>query len=99
MREALTLDSGIDVGPIFINFGFFSRRYDGLIREYIGKGYLDGYLLHRTCVSCLFFLPNFPGPTFIPCPMFIPEARVWLNPQFSDLIRNRLKMTCEFGCP
>ena len=23
------------------------------------------------------FLPNFPGPTFIPCPTSIPEARVW----------------------
>ena len=29
-----TLASGIDVGPTFINFGFFSRSY-GLIREYI----------------------------------------------------------------
>ena len=29
-----TLDSGIDVGPTFINFGFFSRPY-GNIREYI----------------------------------------------------------------
>ena len=28
-----TLASGIDVGPMFINFGFFSRPY-GLIREY-----------------------------------------------------------------
>ena len=43
-----TLASGIDVGPTFINFGFFSRPF-GLIREYIHKGYLDGYLLHRTC--------------------------------------------------
>jgi hypothetical protein len=30
----LTLASGIDVGPTFINFGFFSRPC-GLIREYI----------------------------------------------------------------
>ena len=29
-----TLYSGINVGPTFINFGFFSRPY-GLIREYI----------------------------------------------------------------
>ena len=39
----------------------------------VHKGYLDGYLLHRTCVFkaiCLFIFPNFPGPTFIP------EARV-----------------------
>ena len=45
----------------------------------VPKGYLDGYLLHRTCVFMalrLFFLPNFPGPTFIPCPTSIPEARV-----------------------
>ena len=30
----ITLESGIDVGPTLINFGFFSRPY-GLIREYI----------------------------------------------------------------
>ena len=29
-----TLASGIDVGPTFINFGFFSRPYS-LIRKYI----------------------------------------------------------------
>ena len=29
-----TLASGINVGPTFINFGFFSRPYS-LIREYI----------------------------------------------------------------
>ena len=29
-----TLASGIDVGPMFINFGFFSRPYS-LIRDYI----------------------------------------------------------------
>ena len=34
VREALTVDSGIDVGPTFINFGLFSRPY-GLFREYI----------------------------------------------------------------
>ena len=62
---------------MFINFGFFPKPY-GLIREYI-KVYLDSYLLHRTCVFKalhLFFLPNFPGPTFIPCPTSIEEARV-----------------------
>ena len=52
-----------------------------VLRPYqrVHKGHLDGYLLHRTCVFNalrLFFLPNFPGPTFIPCPTFIPEARV-----------------------
>jgi hypothetical protein len=36
-------------------------------------------------------LPNFPGPTFIPCPTSIPEARVVygttvvINPILSDL--------------
>ena len=29
-----TLDSRIDIGPTFINFGLFSRSYN-LIREYI----------------------------------------------------------------
>ena len=33
-ENVYTLASGIDVGPTFINFGFFSRPY-GLIREYI----------------------------------------------------------------
>ena len=33
-KKTDTLESGIDVGPTFINFGFFSRPY-GLIREYI----------------------------------------------------------------
>ena len=49
------------------------------LRLLVHKGYLDGYLLHRTCVFKalrLLFLPNFPGPTFIPCPTSIPEARV-----------------------
>ena len=35
----------------------------------------------------LFFLPNFPGPTFIPCPRFIPEARVGLNTKKNILWR------------
>merc|ERR1712051_426774 len=43
------------------------------------KGHLGVYSLHRTCVFNalrLFFLPNFPGPTFIPCPTSIPDSRV-----------------------
>ena len=43
------------------------------------KGHLGGYSLHRTGVFNalhLFFLPNFPGPTFIPCPTSIPDSRV-----------------------
>ena len=42
-----------------------------------------GYLLHRAGIfkaHRLFFLPNFPGPTFIPCPTFILEARVDRKP-------------------
>ena len=34
LTKFCTRDSGIDVGPTLINFGFFSRPY-GLIREYI----------------------------------------------------------------
>ena len=33
-KDYLIQDSGIDVGPSFNNFGFFSKPY-GLIREYI----------------------------------------------------------------
>ena len=53
--------------------------YKGTFVSNQSLGYLDGYLLHRTCVFKalrLFFLSNFPGPMFIPCPMSIPEARV-----------------------
>ena len=39
-----TLASGIDVGPTFINFGFFSRPY-GLIREYIKVIYMVIYYI------------------------------------------------------
>ena len=45
----------------------------------VHRGYLDGYLLHRTCVFMvlrLFFLPNISGLTFNPCPTSILEARV-----------------------
>jgi hypothetical protein len=34
VKFSCTLASGIDIGPTFINFGFFSRPYS-LIREYI----------------------------------------------------------------
>ena len=75
--EAQTLASGIDVVPTFVNFGFFFQALQPYQR--VHKGYLDGYYLHRTCVFKalrLFFLPNFPGPRFIPCPKSILEARV-----------------------
>ena len=72
-----TLASRIDVGPTFINFGFFSRPY-GLIREYLKVILMVIYYIEhvylRPCVYL--FLPNFPGPMFIPCPTSIPEARV-----------------------
>ena len=32
--------------------------------------------LHLFKALRLFFLPNFPGPTFIPCPRSIPDSRV-----------------------
>ena len=76
-----TLQSGINIGPTFINFGFFSRHY-GLI---IGPTFIFFYIsLHilfsRICqisqALCLFFLTNFPGPTFISCPTFILDSRV-----------------------
>ena len=41
-------------------------------------------------VLCLFFLPNFPDPMFIPCPTSIPEARVCYN-QFLWSIKVNLK--------
>ena len=54
-----TLDSKIDVGPTFINFGFFSRPYS-LIREYIkvimmviyyiGHVYYRHYVYSLPCV-------------------------------------------------
>ena len=59
---------------MFINFGCFQGPYTTL-----HKGYLNGYLIHRKCLMLavrLFVLPNFPGPTFIPCPISILEARV-----------------------
>ena len=40
----ITLASGNDVGPTFINFGFFSRPY-GLIREYIKIIYMVIYYI------------------------------------------------------
>ena len=30
----------------------------------------------QICTFCLFFLPNFPGPSFIPCSLSIPDSRV-----------------------
>ena len=41
-----TLDSRINLGPIFIDFGFLVQA----LRPYqrVHKGHLNGYLLHRT---------------------------------------------------
>ena len=79
IKALSTLASEIYIDPTFIKFWCFSRPY-GLNREYIkSKGHLDVFLLHKTCIFKalrLFFLPNFPGPMFIPCPTSILEARV-----------------------
>ena len=45
----------------------------------VHKGHLDGYLLHTICVFNalrLFFMTNFPGPAFIPCPTSIPDSDI-----------------------
>ena len=73
-----TLDSRINLGPIFIAFGIFFQA----LRPYqrVCKGHLNGYLLPRTCVLqalSLSFLRNFPSPMFIPCPTSILGARVY----------------------
>ena len=47
LQKHSTLDSEIDVGPKFINFGFFSRPY-GLIRDYIKVIYFKE---HVYCVT------------------------------------------------
>ena len=36
---------------------------------------------------CLYFLSNFPGPTFIPCPTLIPDSRV--NLHASHMLRSQ----------
>ena len=53
-------------GAIIVRWAFFHALWPF---QRVNKGYLDGYLLHRTCVFKalrLFFLTNIPGPTFIP---------------------------------
>ena len=92
-----TLQSGINVGPTFINFGIFSKPYSLIKGPTFIKFWnfyqglqkfssLMGFLLHKFAHFAdalrlfkalrLFFLSNFPGPTFIPCPTSIPETRV-----------------------
>jgi hypothetical protein len=39
--------------------------------------------LHLFKTLCLFSLPNFPGPTFIPCPMCILDSRVYLMKDYN----------------
>ena len=41
---------------------------------------------------CLFFLPNFPDPTFIPCPMSIPEYRVGRKRHFRNFSDSKVSM-------
>ena len=59
----------------------------------VHRGYLNGYLLHRTCVFkalCLFFLPNFPGPTFISTsiPDTIVDVQGEINVQVGKFLEN-----------
>ena len=49
------------------------------LRPYVYSESTKQYFL---VLSGLFFLPNFPGPTFIPCPTSIPEARVMVSQKF-----------------
>ena len=64
--EYFYLESGINVGPMFINFVSFSRPMAILKHR---------HLLNVGILS-LFVFANFPGPTFIPCPPSIPDSRV-----------------------
>ena len=76
----VTLDSGINVGLTFINFGIFSWPYCKR-----GKVLICAIFMYWFKAPCLFFLPNFPGRTFIPCPMSIMESRVPLKPYLFSL--------------
>jgi hypothetical protein len=67
-----TLDSEINVAPVFINLGFFSRPYC-LIK---GPTFIIFWNSFTVVAVHLFVLPKFPGPTFIPCPTSIRESRV-----------------------
>ena len=86
-----TLQSEINVGPTFINFGFFSSPHV-LIKDptfikyqsfFHGLRIFSSFLgVFNTSLHILFqalrllFFPNFPGPTFIPCPTSILDSRV-----------------------
>ena len=68
LSNSTTLASDVGVGPTFINFGFC---FDVALRPYyrVHKVYLDGYLLHRSCVYKalhLFFLQIFQALSLFP---------------------------------
>ena len=79
-----TLDSGIDIGPTFIDFRIFFRPY-GLIKRHYVYNFLEFFpgptdifkffTQKSSFLSVqslhLFFLPNFLCPTFIQGPTFI----------------------------
>ena len=70
------------IGPTFINFGFFPGP-TALLEKYIKVIQMVFYSIRYVYLLFkalrLFFLPNFPGPTFIPCTTSIPEARVCIS--------------------
>ena len=70
------LDSEIEVGPTFINVGFFFRPYY-LIKE--GESTFFAICKYLFKALHLFFLQNFPGSMFRPCTTSFPESRVELK--------------------
>ena len=66
------LDSGINVGPTFINFGFFYRLTKRPCVYLIQHQKSDNIIFSSFYITKdLKFLPNFPCPTLIQGPIFI----------------------------
>ena len=70
----------MNVGPTFINFGFFSMPY-GLIKGPTNIYKFDVCFFNMTLYILfkalhLLFLANFLGPMFIICPTFIQDSGV-----------------------
>jgi hypothetical protein len=59
-------------GPQFIDLIFFPGTMVSLkaLSTFIN-------LFKKNQARCLFVLPNFPGPTFYPCPTSIPESKIF----------------------
>ena len=80
-----TLYSIINVGPTFINFGFFPGP-TSLLKALCLLNFIIfsmGYFWQIFHALRLLFLSNFPGPTFIPYPTSIPDPRVVCERPFS----------------